>query len=169
MEKAHGLIYDVDYKFKYQGYTLVDISNTGVIAAYNPNIPSFVDDNQNVISNKASWYKSRNQQRNWDTLVQVISLRAQPIELKNLGKVQESLSDYRFGSKYKGTANIWCFSFIVEHEDVFKEQDNATGKLEQDVDLVPVIVGLSETVSFPSNIFDCTSEEFRNIYFELIR
>ena len=59
----------------YQIKTLVDISATGMISEFRADVPlPFVDDLKNIINNQETWIISRNEQRNWETLVQCISI-----------------------------------------------------------------------------------------------
>lgn len=133
----------------FAGYTLVDITDTGVLR-YNPELIA-----------------QRNQQRNWESVLQVIGLRAQPMEIispRNPKMV--SMAGHEFGSFYKGSQRCWKFMFFVEHMDVFGGADNPTLLLEQDFDQVPVITGLDETAGFPDPVF-CTTGMTKNIYFKI--
>ena len=126
-------------------YTLVDITETGVLS--------------NTIS------KSRNQQRNLQTVIQTLSLRTQPIitfahnEIVNLNEFS------KFGSDYRGEQRVWMFKFSVDYQDIFISGDgNPVGLLEQDFNEIPVINGLDETARF---ILPCffTQGVLKNIYF----
>ena len=146
--------------------TLVDITKTGIVSPYKDNIPAFLDDADNIIADENSWNKSRNKQRNWETIVQIIGIRAQPIMLEEPVIHKDiPLSEYEFGTAYQDIeSNIWTFSFSVEHRGVFDHPERPLGALIDDVQGIPILSGLGETVSFPKNVFD-TVEETRNIYF----
>ena len=69
-------------------FTLFDITNTGVLKVYNADIPAFLDDADQLVRNRSEWDQSRNQQRNWEVMMQIISMRAQPIMLETPVKIQ---------------------------------------------------------------------------------
>ena len=57
--------------------TLFDITATGVTGHYRPARGPFCDRTGQEINNADTWNRARNQQRNWETLTQLISLRTQ--------------------------------------------------------------------------------------------
>ena len=128
-------------------FTLIDITHTGVIR--------YSADNK----------KKRNQQANYETLLQVIGLRAQPMIFEKPYLLKnESLSKYSFGSSYTGNHNVWIFKFSIEHADVYSDTVSEFGLLEDDLRQVPIIAGLDETITLPVPIFS-TSYDFKNTYF----
>lgn len=133
----------------YQAFTLIDITNTGVTKFQ----PSAV--------------KQRNQQRNWESVLQILGLRTQTFELS-----QEIYTDfvksYEFGKLYKGKQKIWTFKFYIEHEHVYLANNNPVGVLEKDFEQTPIIVGLDETVKPPISLFYTSGPE-KNIYFKIIQ
>lgn len=122
----------------YCGYTLVDITNTGV-TKYSP-----------------SDHKQRNQQRNWETVMQILGMRTQLFRIDQTAISNANVNQFEFGTDYTGNHQIWTFEFDVEFIGAVPLQD-----FEQ----VPVIVGLDETATFPANLF-YTSLENKNIYFK---
>jgi hypothetical protein len=50
------------------------------------------------------------QQTNWDTLIQVIGLRANP-EPQQGNMANVDVSDYKFGKTYTGKHNVWTYEF----------------------------------------------------------
>ena len=146
-------------------YTLFDISKTGVLKNYVSYIPPFVDGACQTVRNKEEWSRSRNQQRNFETLVQIISLRSQPIILENPKMLlNQNLINYNFGSKFVEKATVWLVSFATEHVSVYSKENNPVGALEYDSDNVPIIVGLKETVIFKNNVINIFGE-YKNCYF----
>ena len=99
--------------------------------------------------------------------MQVISLRLQPIVLNEPELLtKQNLKNYQFGKEYSGNNfNIWVFSFGVENGSVYSDYDNELHWLEQDMNNVPIITGLSETVSFEPRTLKCFGND-RNIYFK---
>jgi len=135
----------------YMGFTLVDITQTKITN----------------VKDSAANPKGRNQQRNWEALVQVLGLRAQPIILEYLGVETETLSSYEFGKLYTGTHKVWGFKFGVEHAGVY---DGAYpfSVLNSDCNKVPVVANLDETIQLSNSIFS-TEGETKNIYFSVLQ
>jgi len=129
------------------GYTLVDITRTGVI--------------RDTVDPMA-----RDQQRNWETVLQCIGLRAQPTEIDFLIK-EKDMKEMEFGEMYQDQQMVWAFAFTVEHQSVFNDGDRELGLLEDAFDEVPVIVGLKETARFILPIFH-TRGPIKNIYFKSV-
>ena len=114
-------------------WTTFDITITGVKNNFNINRLPFTDQAGREIMTPEQWHHSRNQQRNWDTVNQLLSLRSLPHSIS-----ASQLQD-------KGDVKIWEFEFLVDHEDALAEGDNVFGALEQDCQGVPMITGLGET------------------------
>tara|TARA_R110000803_G_scaffold31918_2_gene70690 strand:- start:388 stop:813 length:426 start_codon:yes stop_codon:yes gene_type:complete len=130
-------------------YTLVDITYTGVIRPGSDGIAKL----------------KRNQQRNYETLLQIIGLRAQPMLFeKPYCYVRTSLGNFAFGSMYSENHNVWVLKFSVEHPGVFADGVNPFGLLLSDLSQVPVIAGLNETIDIAVPVFS-TSLDFKNTYF----
>lgn len=130
----------------YTLYTLVDITATGVL---------------NTIGDETK----RNQQRNWETVLQVCGIRAQPVMVNGPTMFDAELSYFDFGEFYSGRQNIWCACIGIEHKDVYLVGDNPVAGLEKDFEQVPVITGLNETAKFILPIFH-THGAIKNIYFK---
>lgn len=111
---------------KYGCRTRFDITNTGVTGHYKSSRVPFTDSAGQEILDELSWNYARNQQRNWETLTQLISLRAQITEITKPAQV---------GSE-------WHFAFEVETADAYGTADDATAILRSDSDGVPMLIGL---------------------------
>lgn len=101
------------------------------------------------------------QQSNYDTLIQVIGLRANPEPLDIISH-NGSISKLGFGSAYKGTHNYWEFVFEMP------EGSTDIDALTSDFDLVPIIADLTETAKLNINIFKTTDTKERNIVFNCV-
>jgi len=128
--------------------TLVDITATGII--------------RHTTENEFQ----RNQQRNWETVLQCIGLRAQPQLIDGpYSKEFEIDQSSIFGEYFYGTKQlVWYFSFGVDAEDVFLLDGDPVGQLNRDVEQVPIICGLEETARFILPIF-YPYGAIKNIYF----
>lgn len=147
-------------------YTLFDITRTGVLKNYAENFPVFVDDADQLVRTHAEWIRSRNQQRNFETLMQIVSLRAQPIMLENPKKITTSSEFLNFGSNYTGLQSVWAVSFATEHSDVYSKNSNPLGELIAECHNIPMITGLTESF-LPNNQFMQTSGINTNTVFKI--
>jgi hypothetical protein len=131
----------------YTGFTLVDITATGVTR-----------NNGDILA--------RNQQRNWETAIQAVSLRAQPVILNEpVNNIFELDADSGFGEMYAGEHRVWVWSFAIEHADVYLKDNDSLALLHEDFNQVPVITGLEETARFMLPIFYCHGA-IKNTYFK---
>ena len=96
------------------------------------------------------------QQTNWDTLVQVIGLRANP-EPQQGDMKKVDIKEYSFGSKHKGKHNVWTYEFWLP--DGSASADN----LLDDFNLVPYISNLNETIASNTHVFFTKNSEKCNI------
>jgi len=130
--------------------TDIDITNTGVVRSYKEgSLPSTISNR--VISTKEQWIQCRRQQSNWETFIQVISLRAQPLNLRTVIKDNE-----------------WMIEFDIEHIDVFKIGYDKLAQLKSDFALVPVLTGLREHTELDQFIIvDGTKQNIRFETYEL--
>ena len=120
--------------------TRFDITATGVTGHFKPSRIPFVDKSGQQITDESSWNHARNQQRNWETITQLISLRTQVNSLSWPVCVDHT----------------WEFDFEVDSDEIFWLDDDPLGVLKKDCDAVPIL--LSHDDSLNNN----------NIWFELI-
>ena len=100
-----------------------DCRPTGVTGHYRENLLPFTDHLGQSITDIATWVRSRNQQRNWETIMQLISLYTQPVRV----------------SQVRAKDQRWQFEFDTDFDDVFAINDDPVGRLLQACDGVPVI------------------------------
>jgi hypothetical protein len=113
--------------------TLFDIAATGVTGHFKQSRIPFCDRTGKNITNLESWNRSRNQQRNWETLTQLIQLRTQ---IDNI--VEPVFLD-----------NIWEFTFTTETE-IFNDGIDSVGVLKADSDGVPMLKELDNNPDIES-------------------
>jgi hypothetical protein len=129
----------------FQGYTLVDITATGVVRG-NDELP-------------------RNQQRNWETVIQCLSLQTQP-NIIHLPVVTElDVAGTGFGDFYQGHQRVWHWSWSIEHEGIYDHGNKKLATLLRDFEQVPIVTGLEETARFMLPIF-YPHGTIKNIYFK---
>jgi len=170
MHKHHGIAYGLKHQEEglefYTCYTLFDITNTGIIMPYNSNLSAmFLDTANQPVYNEKTWDRSRNQQRNWDTMVQIISMRAQPMILQSAKMIEDDVDQYNFGGHYTGKHKIWAFRFGIEAKDAYRKGDDPVFQLNEDSNLVPMTIGLNETAAIDTAVID-TKSYTANTYFE---
>ena len=132
----------------YQGYTLVDITPTGQIVY------------------SAEHDLERNQQRNWETVQQILSLRTQP-EIISTSNIVEDIKDHYFGINYQGEHKIWTFTFGVEYRDIYIDGPDVFGLLRSDFKFTPIVTELTETAIFSKPVF-YSDGPWNNIYFKTL-
>jgi hypothetical protein len=106
--------------------TLFDITATGVTGHYKSSRVPFKDLAGTEIINETTWNRSRNQQRNWETLTQLIGLRTQIAKLARPEQIDK----------------MWSFEFEVDAPYVFGPEENPTEMLISDCNGVPMLVNL---------------------------
>jgi hypothetical protein len=120
----------------FQGFSLVDITPTGVIRS----------NDQNSVE--------RNQQRNWETVLQCIGLRTQPQHIQPPQLCENhNLDWHKFGEFYSNQQHIWTWCWAVESEGIYDLPNEPLGGLLRDFEQVPVVTGLTETARFMLPIF----------------
>lgn len=131
-------------------FTLVDITQTG------------------VVHNRVEKEFERNQQRNWETVIQCLGLRTQPFEIHGpVDKIMDIDHDI-FGEMYSGKHKVWMFTFSVEQTGVWAQGADVLSLLHTDFNEIPIIQGLNETANFILPIF-YTAGAIKNIFFRLGR
>ena len=97
-----------------------------------------------------SWNRGRNQQRNWETLTQLVQLRTQLNELRDPQRVEDR----------------WQFEFGTDVDDVFSDGRDPLGSLRADCTDVPMLLGLGEATNLPAQLV--TDGPDQNIWFEIV-
>lgn len=112
----------------------------------------------------SSYDKSEiNQQSNFMSFFNCLSMRFNPY-YDNSPSVEEiDIKDLGFGSDYTGKQRVWTFEFSLE--TATSATDHAT--LVADFDLIPLIPGLTESISKNNNMFRTADKKKKNIIFIL--
>lgn len=127
--------------------TLFDITATGVKNRFHKSRLPFNDNTGKMVASDYEWQRSRNQQCNWETVNQVISLRTLP----------ENITTPR------AVDNRWTFEFnVVDPDTIFRDGDPVAA-LKDDCIGVPMVLGLSENGELDPVLAPGT-----NIWFELV-
>ena len=121
--------------------------------------------------------KERNQQRNWETVIQTFGILTQPILLEypqidnftDNNKFQNSIMYRQLGHKHrfnfemlKPELNFWIFAIGSEHNGVFGEN---LDRLNNAFDMIPVIPNLDSSIDLKPSVFQTKDPELINIQF----
>lgn len=134
---------------KYACQTKFDITVTGITGRCKTTRLPFADRAGQVIQDSESWNRSRNQQRNWETLTQILSLRTQ------LFDITIPILDQ--------TKTHWLFEFETETDGVFGPESDPVSVLRSDADGVPMLLNLNNDPDIDSVLV--TSGPRQNIWF----
>jgi hypothetical protein len=134
---------------KFACQTRFDITVTGITGHFKSARMPFQDRAGQVIQDTASWNRSRNQQRNWETLTQILGLRTQLFLLTI--PIQDQ------------TGTRWMFEFETEMDGVYGPEDDPTRVLREDASGVPMLRELNNDPEIESVLI--TSGPNQNIWF----
>jgi|TARA_R110000868_G_scaffold38786_3_gene135443 hypothetical protein len=137
---------------KYAVQTFFDITATGITGHFKPARIPFRDNAGNAITDQELWNRSRNQQRNWETITQILSLRTQLFRLQ--APVANNLAD------------TWMFEFETESDHIYGNDNDPTSVLTADSAGVPMLLGLNNRPELKP--FIVTNGPFQNIWFMLM-
>jgi len=126
-----------------------DCTLTGVTGHYRAGKIPFRDRAGQWIKDELSWTKARNQQRNYETLTQLIGLFTQPLNISTPEYVPHNQS--------------WQFTFEIEHTGIFEHQGDSLGLLKHQSRGVPMILGLNERSDLEPILLPGINIEFSEI------
>jgi hypothetical protein len=109
----------------------------------------FYDRSGCLISDSESWHRSRNQQRNWETLTQILGLRTQ------LFNLTDPVTDQ--------TGTKWMFEFETETDGVYGPESDPVAVLRADAAGVPMLGQIGSSADTASVLV--TAGTNQNIWF----
>ena len=107
----------------------------------------------------------QDQYKNFQTLCQCLEIRS-IIAYDNSPSVDFiDVKGLNFGSEYKGKHKVWTFKFVPDRVGVYASDDGTdpVGNLIDDLDFVPIIKNLEETVNIDKAMFNCKDAKLKNI------
>jgi len=134
---------------KYICQTLFDITATGVTGHCKSSRMPFQDRAGQTIDGEESWNRSRNQQRNWETLTQILSLRTQ------LFLLTDPVPDL--------TGTRWMFEFETESDGIYGSETDPVSILRSDANGVPMLLNLNNNPDIETVLI--TAGARQNIWF----
>ncbi len=141
-------------------HTLVDISENGNLNKVFP----FTTSSGQLIHDKDSLQIAKNQQHNFNTLIQTLQLRANVTWEQSPICTDIITANTQFGSAYEGKHKSWVFIFHTELSSVYESNGHAVGSLTSDLDYVPILNFCKETATFPHNVFITNDPKYTNIF-----
>ena len=132
--------------------TLFDCTFTGVTGHFRESQLPFTTKTGLTLQTQADWNRARNQHRNYESLIQLISLRTQPM---NVTRPQRS-------------DRGWSFEFEVEAEGVLSSSFDSgdLAGLVADCEGVPMVTGLDESEAITATLHAQGTDQ--NIWFSAI-
>lgn len=113
---------------RYICQTLFDITATGVTGHFRSTRIPFIDASGGQIRDQDDWNRARNQQRNWETLTQILGLRTQLFDIQLPVKDKSGVS--------------WMFEFETESSGTFGPDNDPCEILRSDAEGVPMLLDL---------------------------
>ena len=145
----------------YRIHTLVDITSNGNLKQQFP----FKTEANEVIHDKHSLAIARNQNSNFNTMVQLLQMRANITWEHPPKRINHTLGNSNFGKFYEGTHNTWHFEFYTEQTGVYGDDIDPASALKSDFHNVPIVNFCKETATFPLSTFDTENIDTINTYF----
>lgn len=130
--------------------TLIDITNT------------------NVRRINQGTQEELNQFKNWTTLLQTIGMRAIIDYDKDPKCKTVDVKDLGFGDDFKGVHRVWTFQFRLDRGDAFAKDGDPIKLLKDDLDKIPVITNLSETINITQPVFELKNLKLTNTVVQVI-
>ena len=133
----------------YMMHTLVDITKNGNLGKTFP----FETPAGDVISDKHTLRLARNQNNNFETMIQLLQIRGNIVWEEDPARFEHDLTATKFGSYYEGYHTSWHFTFYTEQTDIFSQGADPVLQLTEDFNLVPILNECKETAHFPIQTF----------------
>ena len=126
--------------------TYFDCTATGTTGHFRQAQLPMTDNADQTINNEHDWVNSRNQQRNFETLIQLVSLYTQPLNIEV--------------PTYNSNTHLWTFEFDIEFPGIFATEDDSLGLLKQYAQDIPMIIGLNESQKMSGTQLNCNINIF---------
>jgi hypothetical protein len=118
--------------------------------------------NTNILRPGQGSQLEHDQYRNFTTLKQCAELRSIISYDHNPSCETVDIKDLGFGSKYKGKHTVWTWTFYPDRVGVYSDNGNEIGLLINDIDGVPIVKKLTETINIDKAIFELKSSSATN-------
>jgi len=126
-------------------YSPIDITHTNIYRNGQP---------QGSALSLEEYNKQRNQERNWQTVIQLLGLRFQPLDVTAPVRIDHQRPAlYGFGWVYGPLDDISVWKFRCRYE-----QDVDLWLIRCDFNHIPVVTGLDESIQFPHSCFSSVKD-----------
>lgn len=133
-------------------------------------IQTLVDITQtNVTRPKQGTQQQLDQQRNFVTLKQCLEIRSNIMYDVAPQIESKDVKDLGFGSKFKGKHTVWTFRFTPERSGAYSQNGDEIGCLYEDIDQVPVVKTLTETINIEKAIFELKNPTSKNTIIRVLK
>lgn len=139
---------------KIRCYTLFDCTATGIKGRNRHRGLPMTTAQAQVLTDEQQLALAMNQQRNWDTFLQILSLRTQP-EILLEPRLITDPTVIRVGLGRAGS-RAWMFEFSTDREDVFLQAGDKLGCLHSDSQGVPMLKNLTESAENLEDHITCS-------------
>ena len=147
--------------FEFRVHTLVDITYNGNLKQQFP----FKTPVGEVIHDKQSLAIAKDQNANFNTLVQLLQMRGNITWEHPPMRIHDTIGNSGFGTFYEGKQTTWHFQFFTEQNSVYGDEQDPTSSLAEDFDLVPINSFCKESATFPTSTFITNDLKTLNTYF----
>lgn len=108
------------------------------------------------------------QQQNFSMLLQTIGMRANPLNFRSPDIKTVDVSK-KFGTAFAGRQRVWTFRFFIEYDGAYTDiNGDETALLKDDLNFIPVSVGLEETADIVPAMFNIKSIEDCNTVISVV-
>jgi hypothetical protein len=103
------------------------------------------------------------QQQNFTMLLQTIGMRVNPHYTSSPTFKTVNIDEIGFGKDYSGEHTVWSFKFYIEFDGGFTDSSgNENGLLLDDLNFIPIVCQLNETISPKHCVFDTKNKQSCN-------
>lgn len=110
--------------------------------------------------NRSTDDKAVGQYANYMTFENSLQLRSNVNIVTGPVSEKMDISNLKFGNAYKGEHTVWSTVVEPDFPDAVKQE-----LLEEDFDLIPMILGLEETINIKTGVYRTTDPDYTNILF----
>lgn len=111
---------------------------------------------------RAGLQLEHDQFRNFTTLRQCVEIRSNIIYDTSPSSESKDIKGMGFGTDFKGKHTVWTFRFSPDRTGAYAEGFDQVAALLGDVDQVPVIQKLTETINMDKAIFELKDPATKN-------
>ena len=132
--------------------TAFDCTPTHVMGNFSKDRLPMATRQGNKVTNQLEWIYARNQQRNWETMLQLMQLRSHIVTYTE--------------PQHHPDTNLWKFVFEIERPEVYDNGTHPLGCLLDDCANVPIVIKLTESAGCANTIYVTGAEQ--NVWLRIL-